>query len=63
MRLSFLLFMIGFSLIVMGYTNQISPTCNQGPVIKYVPRTVYDDILLDSSLGPSNASGTLARPG
>lgn len=32
-------------MIVAGYTNQVSPHCNQDVQIKIVPRNVYDEIL------------------
>ena len=44
MKVSFLLFVIGIILIVMGLTNQMKPTCKGKVVVKYVPRHVYDEI-------------------
>ena len=46
MKVSFLLFVIGIVLIVMGITNQMKPTCKERVVVKYVPRQVYDEIHL-----------------
>ena len=37
-------------MIVAGYTNQISPQCNQGVKVKVVSRNVYDEILYNQEL-------------
>jgi hypothetical protein len=45
MNIALILFTIGIIMIVAGYTNQVSPHCNQDVQIKIVPRNVYDEIL------------------
>ena len=37
-------------MVVAGFTNQISPTCNSGVEVKIVPRAVYDEILNNQDL-------------
>jgi len=32
-------------LITAGYSKQMKPSCDKGLEVKYVPRTVYDDIM------------------
>mgnify|MGYP006126075585 FL=1 len=51
MRLAFIIFMIGLFLIVAGYVNQVSPQCKEGVEIRVVPRSVYDEIVSNSTLG------------
>ena len=36
-------------MIVSGYTNQISPKCDQDIKVKIVPRNVFDEIAENSS--------------
>ena len=50
MRIDLILFFLGSMFIIMGYVNQISPTCNEGIDVKIVPRNVYDQILKDSTI-------------
>jgi len=50
MRLSLLLFIVGITLIVSGYTRQLSPRCNDTTTTKIVPRHVFDEILKNSSM-------------
>ena len=45
MNLSLVLFVLGILFIVIGYTNQISPHCNQDIKVRVIPRQVYDEIL------------------
>jgi hypothetical protein len=37
-------------MIVSGYTNQISPQCNQEIKIRVIPRQIYDEILNSNTL-------------
>jgi hypothetical protein len=50
MNVALLLFALGIIMVVAGYTNQISPHCNQGINVKIVPRKVYDEILNNQEL-------------
>ena len=50
MNLSLVLFTVGVIMITAGYTNQISPKCNEDVKIKVVPRNVYDEIYLSLPL-------------
>ena len=45
MNIAIILFALGIIMIVAGYTNQISPQCDQGVKVKVVPRVIYDEIL------------------
>ncbi len=51
MRLAFILFMIGLMMIVAGFVNQVAPKCKEGVEIRVVPRSVYDEIVSNSTLG------------
>ena len=53
MNLSLVLFTLGVIMITTGYTNQISPQCNQDVQVKIVPRRVYEEILMDQELTDS----------
>jgi len=50
MNIAIILFALGIIMIVAGYTNQISPQCDQGVKVKIVPRSVYDEILHNQEL-------------
>ena len=50
MNIAIVLFTLGIIMIVAGYTNQISPQCNQGVKVKVVSRNVYDEILYNQEL-------------
>ena len=51
MRVSLLFFLLGVTLIIMGYGNQVSKNrCEETPVVKYVPRHVYDELMLESNV-------------
>jgi|TARA_B110001469_G_C9542655_1_gene269439 hypothetical protein len=50
MNLSLILFTVGIIMITTGYTNQISPQCNQDIKVKVVPRGIYDEILMNLEL-------------
>ena len=48
MEITLILFVLGIILITAGYAQQMSPSCDKGIDIKYVPRDVFDE--LDSSI-------------
>ena len=50
MNIALVLFTLGIIFIVAGYTNQVSPKCNQELQVKVVPRPVYDEILKNQEL-------------
>ena len=50
MNIALILLIIGVMMVVAGYTNQISPQCNQQPQVKVVPRPIYDELLLNQEL-------------
>ena len=50
MNLSFILFTIGVLMVVAGITMETTPTCNQDPRVKIVPRKIYDEILHNQEL-------------
>lgn len=50
MNISFLLFITGITFIVIGYTQQIKPSCVKGTDVRILPRNVYDQIIEDSVL-------------
>ena len=49
-NLSMLLFFLGFSFIVIGYSQEIKPNCEKGVDIRILPRNVYDEIIENSVL-------------
>ena len=50
MRIALILFIIGITLSLIGYVQQISPIEKIEKTIEYVPRNVYDQIVLSSVL-------------
>lgn len=50
MNLTFLFFIIGLSLFIIGYANQLNPTCKEKEQIKFVPRDVFDSLVLTNIL-------------
>ena len=50
MRISLLLFIMGILFITAGYAHQVKPSCSKGIDIKFVPRDVYDEIMLNKIL-------------
>jgi hypothetical protein len=50
MNSALILLIIGVMMVVAGYTNQISPKCNQELSVKILPRDVYDEILYNQEL-------------
>lgn len=49
-NLSMLLFIMGFTFIMIGYSQQVIPSCNKGTEVRIVSRNVYDQIIKDSVL-------------
>ena len=45
MRFNLILFIIGILFITAGYAKQMKPSCDKGIEVKYVPRTVYDEMM------------------
>ena len=50
MNIAIVLFTLGVIMVVAGYTNQISPKCNQGLKVKVVSRNVFEEILYNQEL-------------
>tara|TARA_Y100000389_G_scaffold150764_1_gene150355 strand:- start:164 stop:343 length:180 start_codon:yes stop_codon:yes gene_type:complete len=50
MNIALILLIIGVMMVVAGYTNQISPKCNEELSVKIIPRNVYDQILYNQEL-------------
>lgn len=50
MNISFLFFIIGIIMFIVGYTIKSHPTCDQKHEIKYVPRDVYDNLVVSNLL-------------
>ena len=50
MNTGLVLFTLGVLMVVAGYINQISPSCDQEVKIKIVPRNVYDEITEQSTI-------------
>jgi|TARA_Y100000389_G_C17305122_1_gene434980 hypothetical protein len=44
MKFHFILFVIGVLFITAGYAKQMKPSCSKGVEVRFVPRTVYDEI-------------------
>jgi|TARA_B100001094_G_scaffold217123_1_gene211200 hypothetical protein len=44
MRLNLILFTLGILFITAGYAHQMKPSCEKGIEVKYVPRSVYDEL-------------------
>ena len=45
MNIALIMFTLGIIMIVAGYTNQMSPQCDQDIKVRVVPREVYNEIL------------------
>ena len=50
MRISLLLFIIGSIFIIIGISYQISPSNKIHREIEFVPRPVYDELVMSSIL-------------
>ena len=48
--LSFLLLILGLVFITIGISHQMSPTYTTKKKIEFIPRSVYDEIAMNSSL-------------
>jgi len=44
MNFSLILFIIGFSFIIIGYSYQVSPRKDESKDIEFIPRNVYDEL-------------------
>jgi hypothetical protein len=44
MKINLIIFIIGILFIVTGYAHQMSPSCEKGIDVKFVPRDVFDEI-------------------
>ena len=40
----FILFIVGVLFITTGYAKQMKPSCVDGVEVKFIPRSVYDEI-------------------
>ena len=49
-NLSVLFFIMGFTFIMIGYSQQLMPSCDKGAEVRIVSRNVYDEIIKDSVL-------------
>ena len=47
-RLTLILFIIGIIFIIIGFAHQISPSKEVGREIEFVPRKVYDEIVMST---------------
>ena len=57
MRVSLLLFIAGVALIIAGYGNQLKASqCSNKPIVKYVPRDVYDELMMKHNVMESPAT-------
>tara|TARA_B100000900_G_C20555368_1_gene706584 strand:+ start:516 stop:698 length:183 start_codon:yes stop_codon:yes gene_type:complete len=50
MKLALILFILGVLMVVAGISMELSPSCNQEPRVKIVPRLVYDEISQNQDL-------------
>ena len=63
MRISLILFIIGVSLILLGYANQMKLSrCSQEVVVKHVPRDVYDELMNERKNIPTHSGGSTYYP-
>ena len=44
MSISFLLLLLGIMFVIVGYTHQVTPTCDKGVKLKLVNRLEFDKI-------------------
>ena len=50
-NISLILLIIGILLIISGYSLQVKPPCNNDKInIQYLPRNIYDEIIINSTL-------------
>lgn len=50
MNISFLFFVFGLMMFIVGYTINSHSTCDEKHEIKYVPRDVYDNLVVSNLL-------------
>ena len=50
MNIALIMFTLGIIMIVAGYTNQMSPQCDQDIKVRVVPREVYHEIINNKDL-------------
>ena len=50
MRLSLLMFTVGIIFVVSGYVQDNDPKCKPKKEIRILPRDVYDQLIMDSTL-------------
>ncbi len=48
--LSFILLILGIVFITIGISHQLSPTYTTKKKIEFIPRSVYDEIAMNTSL-------------
>lgn len=44
MKINFIIFIVGILFIINGYAQQMSPSCDKGVEVKFVPRDIFDEI-------------------
>ena len=49
-KISLILFIIGIIFISIGYANDLNPNKNINREIEFVPRSVYDEIVMSTSI-------------
>ena len=59
MKLSLILFIMGIICISAGYAKQMKPSCSSGIDIKYLPRSVYDEMAQGRAYTEKNIDGNL----
>mgnify|MGYP001446572273 CR=1 FL=1 len=50
MNISFLFFVFGLIMFIVGYTIKANPVCDEKHEIRYVPRDVYDNLVVSNLL-------------
>ena len=45
MKTSLIFLIMGILFITAGYAKQMKPSCDKGIEVKYLPRTVYDEMM------------------
>jgi len=59
MKLSLILFILGIICISAGYAKQMRPSCSSGIDVKYLPRSVYDEIAQGRAYTEKSKNGNL----
>tara|TARA_B100000214_G_scaffold375377_1_gene361446 strand:- start:3103 stop:3252 length:150 start_codon:yes stop_codon:yes gene_type:complete len=47
MRFDLLVLIVALIFITMGYAKQLNPRCTDNVEVKYVPRELYDNLLIN----------------